>query len=394
MEKRIYDKKTGIHYELQGDYYLPCLELPEQPNEIQKEIDTYTVFYYFGLGNIILYRSKDVESAKTIFSEGMSIAEQQFIDKPSEWNQFALSVCNGRMGKIMVESLKIEEAERFYYRFLELSTDLYNRTRLIEVLRNVAIGYERIGWIQQSKKDYENALKQYNKCLIESKKIYDKTKTIEALRGVAITYERLGRVAEIQGDYFRSVEYFMHNYTLSNEIYNQMGALNSKRGLANSCHCLGDAFVGQKKYGDALKWFRKDKQISLEIYTVTEMIDDIRDFAICLDRLAFSYDKLGKTDEAEKLFKDSVDLYFELAQRVKTTKLKNECIIEHIRIAEFYLIHRQNEKAAKAIQVAQSIVNHTEIDDEILEYFLNIQASIGYDLFDDYGSLRNQRNTR
>ena len=31
MEKRIYDKKTGIHYELQGDYYLPCLELSEQP---------------------------------------------------------------------------------------------------------------------------------------------------------------------------------------------------------------------------------------------------------------------------------------------------------------------------------------------------------------------------
>ena len=32
MEKRIYDKKTGIHYELQGDYYLPCLTLPEGRN--------------------------------------------------------------------------------------------------------------------------------------------------------------------------------------------------------------------------------------------------------------------------------------------------------------------------------------------------------------------------
>lgn len=31
MEKRLYDKKTGIHYEMQGDYYLPCLTLPEQP---------------------------------------------------------------------------------------------------------------------------------------------------------------------------------------------------------------------------------------------------------------------------------------------------------------------------------------------------------------------------
>ena len=31
MEKRIYDKKTGIRYELQGDYSLPCLTLPKQP---------------------------------------------------------------------------------------------------------------------------------------------------------------------------------------------------------------------------------------------------------------------------------------------------------------------------------------------------------------------------
>lgn len=31
MKKEIYNGQTGIQYELQGDYYLPCLELPEQP---------------------------------------------------------------------------------------------------------------------------------------------------------------------------------------------------------------------------------------------------------------------------------------------------------------------------------------------------------------------------
>lgn len=30
MEKRIYDEKNGLWYELQGDYYLPCLSLPEK----------------------------------------------------------------------------------------------------------------------------------------------------------------------------------------------------------------------------------------------------------------------------------------------------------------------------------------------------------------------------
>ena len=31
MDKYIYDEKNGHWYELQGDYYLPCLKLPEEP---------------------------------------------------------------------------------------------------------------------------------------------------------------------------------------------------------------------------------------------------------------------------------------------------------------------------------------------------------------------------
>ena len=36
MEKYIYDEKNGLHYELVGDYYLPCLTIdePEQPISI------------------------------------------------------------------------------------------------------------------------------------------------------------------------------------------------------------------------------------------------------------------------------------------------------------------------------------------------------------------------
>ena len=30
MNKYIYDKKNGLWYEKQGDYYLPCLSLPEE----------------------------------------------------------------------------------------------------------------------------------------------------------------------------------------------------------------------------------------------------------------------------------------------------------------------------------------------------------------------------
>ena len=33
MEKRIYNEQNGLWYELQGDYYIPCLTLPEEENQ-------------------------------------------------------------------------------------------------------------------------------------------------------------------------------------------------------------------------------------------------------------------------------------------------------------------------------------------------------------------------
>lgn len=33
MENRIYNEQNGLWYEKQGDYYLPCLTLPEEENQ-------------------------------------------------------------------------------------------------------------------------------------------------------------------------------------------------------------------------------------------------------------------------------------------------------------------------------------------------------------------------
>lgn len=42
MEKYIYDENNGLWYELQGDYYLPCLTLPpEEEKPIDKGMKSY-----------------------------------------------------------------------------------------------------------------------------------------------------------------------------------------------------------------------------------------------------------------------------------------------------------------------------------------------------------------
>ena len=34
MDKYIYDENNGLWYELQGDYYIPCLTIPEEEQRL------------------------------------------------------------------------------------------------------------------------------------------------------------------------------------------------------------------------------------------------------------------------------------------------------------------------------------------------------------------------
>ena len=43
MDKYIYDDKNGLWYELQGDYYIPCLILPTEKEPTYRFVGTATL---------------------------------------------------------------------------------------------------------------------------------------------------------------------------------------------------------------------------------------------------------------------------------------------------------------------------------------------------------------
>lgn len=47
MDKFIYNETNGLWYELQGDYYLPCLKLPEEEWRISAYGDSGFSFFMF-----------------------------------------------------------------------------------------------------------------------------------------------------------------------------------------------------------------------------------------------------------------------------------------------------------------------------------------------------------
>lgn len=105
MDKYIYDDKNGLWYELQGDYYIPCLILPaekEQPIDLwgQRHLrylkehrrNTYTTLLTSGrlntyLADIDKQAQERMERLTEQMKRAQGITEQLKAENALEWVQ-------------------------------------------------------------------------------------------------------------------------------------------------------------------------------------------------------------------------------------------------------------------------------------------------------------------
>lgn len=103
MEKYIYDENNGLWYELQGDYYIPCLTLPGEESQPiglwgQRHRD-YLKYHRKGIYTAMMMEGKlnayltDIDrQAEEMYqrlimemAEKQGVTEQIKVEKPFEW---------------------------------------------------------------------------------------------------------------------------------------------------------------------------------------------------------------------------------------------------------------------------------------------------------------------
>ena len=105
MEKCIYDKNNGLWYELQGDYYIPCLTLPTEEEKpiglwgqrhlsYLKEYRRGTYINLLTSGRLNAYLAEIDKQAQERFErliddmkQAQGITEQQKAENQLEWVQ-------------------------------------------------------------------------------------------------------------------------------------------------------------------------------------------------------------------------------------------------------------------------------------------------------------------
>ena len=124
MDKNIYNEKNRLWYELQGDYYLPCLNLPEEPEahigiwgqRHCRYLKGHRRALYTSLitsGKLNSYLANIDRQAEELFSrlvkqiaEAEGVTEALKADDPMEWV--------GRMNNIRNRAMEFVNAEMIY----------------------------------------------------------------------------------------------------------------------------------------------------------------------------------------------------------------------------------------------------------------------------------------
>ena len=91
MDKYIYDNSNGLWYELQGDYYIPCLVLPAEKEErhigvLYTDLLTSSKLNSY-LADIDLQASERLERLTEQMKQAEGITEQLKAENAMEWVQ-------------------------------------------------------------------------------------------------------------------------------------------------------------------------------------------------------------------------------------------------------------------------------------------------------------------
>ena len=125
MDKYIYDENNGLWYELQGDYYIPCLELPAEKEERYigvwaqrhlRYIREHKKVLYTNLltsGRLQSYLSDIEEQAQNMMERLLKqMAVQDGITEQLKAENFMLWV--GRVNEIQARAREIVNTEIIY----------------------------------------------------------------------------------------------------------------------------------------------------------------------------------------------------------------------------------------------------------------------------------------
>ena len=186
--------------------------------------------------------------------------------------------------------------------------------------RNLALSYDRLGYIEKSLSNYREAKSYYLKALEIRKAQSEFSSKIKLKYVLSVSYNNLGDIEEKLSNYEEAKLYYLKGLKIREELDSSKQTQKSKHDLSYTYSRLGNFEKNLKNYKEAKKYYLKSLEITEELIKLPN--NNEKESKLKND-LSISYNNLG--DIAMELFDyDEAKLYHLKALKIREEQYRED----------------------------------------------------------------------
>ena len=258
--------------------------------------------------------SKAVEIAQKAFKFSHELDKEVGIREQERDQALILN----RLGSLYRESGDTSAAEEYFGKAARIYERQAGEIGTQRARRDLSISYERLGDLHRKRGDYVRAEAYYQKAKTIREELNAAHPTAASRRDLSAIWTKLGNVRKSMKQYDDAAVYYIKALAMDEVLAAEIKAPQSYDDYGVSLVKTGDIHKARGRFADAAECYEKACGIFKENIEKTASNGFREHYAGGCEKLASARKKLGEKAEADRLYREAVDLRQQLYDSAKT----------------------------------------------------------------------------
>jgi len=346
----------------------------------ESETKKFEVANVLGCIGDALYFKKQYNDAHKYFREVVEIRESLVLENNKYANRRNLAVGYSKLGRIEEANGNYKKAAEYYSEDLKISKELADETFRLDALLDLALCYENLGQVYYKDGKYKFAKVNWTECNKILTRLYNDVKTNKIALDLARSYFNMGLLCEIEKDYSRTEQYYLESLKLNEEVEHNDSQYVAQQERLVVYSYLGDVYLKKDNYSiesqrRARQYYRKYYEESKKLYDKTGTVDAKRELASSYGKRGYINFLQGNKEESWEFYMKSLKCFKEIAEEERTVQAKQDLASNYYNLMR--VAYDLGKKFPAEIYIREVLLLSTELADSPGTHIdLNLLASV------------------
>ncbi len=274
-----------------------------------------------------------------------------------------LAIGYERLGTICKAEGKLSEAIEYHEKSLSVREEIVADFESPNAYYELSISYTKLGDICRSERNIPAARKYYEKSLEIRERLVSETGLQQAYCDLATVYSKLGTILVHENNISQAIEYQKKGLEIREKLAAETNTPMSRRDLSISYELLGNIYKKEGNIAKAREFYEKTLAIAEKLANETDTLESYRDLSVSYGKLGDICKAEGDIAGAREYYEKDIEICEDLVTKTGTLEAYRDLSISYTRIGDIYISEGNASEAKKYyeknFEICKRLVNET-----------------------------------